>query len=206
MSIPIVTGISVQSPSQPIPPGWNLNGLVFDAWLRLHHTNSLTYTQHPVESGANITDHSFVNPIRFSFDIGMTDCVKSLIPGQFPATPTRAINAYNTLVQLQATRQFLTLDSKYGHYESILIESIDVSDDYQTSEALKATINLVQIIVADTQLIVLTLNPNATNTTPRGQVSSQPIPGSLEAIQKDLEELGTPAGFNKAAVNFLKKL
>jgi len=206
MSTPAVTGLSVSIANKPLPSGWNLNGLCFDAWLRLHHNNSLTYTQHPVESGANITDHSFVNPIRFSFDIGMTDCVKSIIPGQFPATPTRAINAYNTLVQLQAAREFLTLDSKYGHFDYILIESIDVSDDYQTVEVLKATINLVQIIVADSQLTILTLNPNATNTTPRGQVSSQPIPGSLEAIQKDLEELGTPAGFNKAAVNFLKNL
>ena len=203
---PIITGVTVQAPSRSIPPGWNLNGLFFDAWLKLQHTTVLTSTNHPVERRAAISDHSYVEPFRGSFDIGMTDCVSSFVAGQFPASPTRSINAYNTLVDLQASGQFLTLDTKYAHYSNILIESISVDDDYQTVNALKATINLKQIIVADAQFIKITSNQHVTSTTPRGQVSAQPIPGSLEAIKKDLEELGTSDGFNQAALNFLGRL
>lgn len=204
-SQPITTGISNVTP-RAIPPGWNLNGLFFDAWLSLNHTTSLTITRHPVESGAAITDHSYVEPFRGSFQIGMTDCIDSFITGQFPANPTRSINAYNILVDLQATRQFLTLDTKYSSYQNILIESISVDDDYQTVNTMRATINLVQVIVVDSQLIKITTNAHAVDTNSRGQVSVQPIPGTLEAIQKDLDELGTPAGFNKSAINFLKAI
>jgi hypothetical protein len=174
------------------PKGWNINGMEFDAWLRLNHNTSLTITQHPVETGATITDHSYRNPRRFSFDIGMSDTVGfAILPANLtiphtplsiplPAIPIisgdfkRSANAYNALVAMQLTRQILTLDCKYGGYDNVLIESIDVSDDYTTKNALKATVNLLEVFLVDTQLTKVSTNPHATNSTNRGRVS--PIP------------------------------
>lgn len=171
----ITTGVSFQVP----PNGWNISGMFFDAWLSLHHDNSLTITQHPVETGATISDHCYVNPPKFSFDIGETDVVSSPV---VPGASTRSINAYITLLGLMQSRQLLTLDSKYGHYENILIESIGVSDTFQTKTTLKATVNLIQIIVANTQNIQNSSNPNATNSTNRGQVPAIPALGTPERI------------------------
>lgn len=170
----ISTGVSVQAP----PGTWNINGMNFDAWLRLGHNSSLTITQHPVETGAAITDHSYVNPFRFNFEIGMTDVVAS---PQVPGLATRSVNAYQALVQMQIARQLLTLTSKYGNYQNILIESIDVSDNYQTKNAMKATITLLQVILVNNQITKVSANPQATDANNRGQVITKSVAQNVSA-------------------------
>lgn len=159
------------------PLNWSLGGMRFDAWLRLQHSTSLTITQHPVETGASVTDHSYFNPRRFSFDIGMTDCV---VAPQFQGDSNRSVNAYNALVDLQKSRQRLTLVSKYGIFPNILIESVDVSDDYSTKNAMKATITLLEIIVAKLHTVKASADPQVTDQTSRGQIPPQPVPPEIQ--------------------------
>lgn len=159
------------------PLQWSLGGMRFDAWLRLQHNTGLTITQHPVETGASITDHSYFNPRRFSFDIGMTDCI---VAPQFPGDANRSVNAYNALVNLQGRRERLTLVSKYGIFPNILIESVDVSDDYSTKNVMKATISLLEIIVAKLQTIKVSADPQVTDQTNKGQVPPQPVPPAIQ--------------------------
>ena len=45
----------------------------FDAVMRLEHLESQRVTQHPVQTGANITDHSYAQPAQLTLDIGMSD-------------------------------------------------------------------------------------------------------------------------------------
>lgn len=200
------TGITVSAP----PGEWNIDGMMFDAWLRLNHNTGLTITQHPVEVGASISDHSFGNQRRFSFDIGMSDVItattflgsvkkfgsdtaaslQSLVSGSiFSQTPSRSINAYSALVQMQMERRLLTLTSKYGYYEDILIESMDVMDDFQTQAAMKATVNLVQVIIADTRVFKVSQNPHATDPSNRGKVSPVPALGTWERVVFDWNQL-----------------
>jgi len=188
-----LTGSIGASAVTQIPPnGWTLGGLYFDAWLRLNHQNSLTITQHPVESGAQITDHSFVNPKRFSFEIGVSNVATSVIATQFQGGASRSVNAYNAILKLQESRQLLTLVSKYGTYENILIESIDAPDDFTTKEALKATINLYQVIIVQTVKVKVSSSVQVTNQTNRGQVGNQtPTESALRSIYKSL---GIPQG------------
>lgn len=163
-----MAGVTLQAP----PGTWNLSGMTFDAWLTLNHNTTLTITQHPVETGAAITDHSYVNPNRFSFEIGMTDVVAS---PQVPGLATRSINAYQAVVQMQQGRALLSLTSKYGNYDNILIESIDARDNYQTKYASKMAINLMQIIVVKNQITKVSASPQLTDRTNRGQVQAQSV-------------------------------
>lgn len=174
--------VSYQSP----PGEWNINGLTFDAWLRLGHNTSLTITQHPVEAGAPISDHSYVNPKRWTFDLGVSNVNQA---PNFAGSSNRNINAYNTLVDLQAKRELLALTCKYGSYEDVLIESIDVSDDWQTKEALMATVNLVQLIIADSKFFEVSQKPHTTDQTNRGKVSPVPALGTWERVMYDWNQV-----------------
>ena len=165
----VAGGVTYQVP----PNGWNLNGLYFDAWLRLNHNSTLTSTLHPVQTGAAITDHSYINPQRFSFDIGMSDAMSSILPGQFPSSPTRSVKAYNILKALQNTRELLTLTTKYGEYKNILIESLDVPDDYTTNSSAIMSVSLIEIMLVDAKTFKTSNAPQITNITNRGQVSPQ---------------------------------
>ncbi|HEX4209508.1 MAG TPA: hypothetical protein VHY56_03880, partial [Candidatus Binataceae bacterium] len=43
---------------------------VFDAILRAEHQRELRKTEHPVQTGANITDHAYLLPARITLEIG----------------------------------------------------------------------------------------------------------------------------------------
>jgi hypothetical protein len=169
----ISTGINAQGPATPAAPGtWNINGMTFDSWLQLNHNTELTITQHPVETGAPITDHSFSNPWRFSFTLGMTDTATTPSVG---GTASRSVNAYNAIVAMQQSRQFLTLTCKYGTYRNILIQSINATDDWQTVNASRLTVVLQQVIVANTDQTRITTAPQTVNQTSRGNQQGSTI-------------------------------
>lgn len=169
MSAQITTGVQNGAP----PLTWSLGGMYFDAWLYLAHNSSLTITQHPVETGAAITDHSYVNPRRWTFNVGMTDVIGNP-NGSAPAI-SRSVNAYNQLVAMQASRQPLQLVSKYGVFNNILVADVSAADNYQTKYAGRFTITLQEIIMVKNQITKVSANPQATDQTNRGQVAAQRI-------------------------------
>ena len=175
-----------------IPPlQWSIGGMIFDAWLQLNHNTSLTITQHPVETGAAITDHSYNNPRRFSFNLGQSDVGTA----QTNVSTVPAVNKYQELVSLQQARTPLQLVSKYGIFTNVLIESIDVADDYTTKTVLKATVNLQEIIIANTGLATAVALPQTILQTQNGQKQAQ------TPAQKVLE-----AGIRLALPSFLRGL
>ena len=46
---------------------------IFDAVFSTDHSANATVTQHPVQSGASISDHAYMEPDEVSVEIGMTD-------------------------------------------------------------------------------------------------------------------------------------
>ncbi len=165
----------------------------FDAWLRLGHNTSLTITQHPVESGAAITDHSYVNPRKWSFDIGMTDVARGTVQG---VSTSRSVNAYNALVQMQSTRNLLTLVSKYGIFYNILIADISANDNFQSKFGSRFTITLQEVILVRNQITKVSLHPQITNQTSRGQVSPNRL---TETTRNILRGVGFDLSFLEGA-------
>lgn len=171
---------------------WNINGYVFDAFLSLDHSGDVTTTSHPVETGANISDHIYLNPLAFSFEIGVSDVMKSIIPGQFGGASSRVQSAYNVLTQMRDSRQFVTLTSKYGYFEDVIVKSVRIRDTIQTYSAMRATVQLERLILAGTQSKKVSLLPHVTDQTPRGQQSTLPAPGTLQAAFFDISKLLSP--------------
>lgn len=180
------TTFNALPPTQPtlqVPPnGWSLDGLFFDAWLFMYQSESIEVTRHPVETGANITDHAYVNPITFSFEIGITNAKSQAQQGSFPAAPTRAINAYQALSNRLRNRQVMTLICKYGTYDNILIKDIVAQDDHRTQETGRFTVNLIEILRADTRRAEVNSFPQIVNTTNRGQINPGPLRSTLNRI------------------------
>lgn len=156
----------------------------FDGWLRLHHENSITLTQHPVAYQANTTDHSFVNPKRFAFDILVTDVRTSVPKGasNFSGTQTRSVNAYKLISAMQDRRNRLTLNCKYGLFKDVLIESFVADDDFRTSTSLRGTLQLTQLLIATVwRSNAITNQPQATDKSKGGQVNAFKTPDNIKA-------------------------
>lgn len=70
---------AIKSPlSELIYAKTNVGGFFFDAFLSMQHQSTVTITQHPVETGAAISDHAYSNPAQLSMQIGMSDVIVPL--------------------------------------------------------------------------------------------------------------------------------
>lgn len=148
----------------------NVGGWFFDAFLKTDHTSKLTITEHPVQTGANITDHSFLQPKELTMEIGMSDCAISIIPGQFYEGSARSVTAFNVLMDLQKQRIPIQVSTRLGQYKNMLIETITSPDDYKTATGLRASVTFKEVIVANVTTVNISARPQVTDTTNRGNI------------------------------------
>jgi hypothetical protein len=161
------------SPAELILIKTNLGGYFLDAVFKIEHTTTLTITQHPVETGAAISDYAFLNPAHVVLDIGMTDVAQDLIQGQFSmgaAFPSRSVNAYQLLKMLQSLRMPVQLVTRLNNYDNMLVSSIVATDDKTTQNSLRATITMQEILVAAVTAVKISARPQTTGSTKLGTV------------------------------------
>lgn len=172
------------------PPQWNQNDpsesartsitdasgniYIFDAIMRLEHSSQNRITEHPVQTGANISDHSFSLPDHVVMEIGMSDCMDVFTPGQFDDNDSPSISAYQTLKQMKTDRLPLTLTTRLDTYENMVIEQIHAPDDVKTMYALRCTVAFRQIMTATVNEITVSSRPQTTGDTKKGTVQGRP--------------------------------
>lgn len=163
---------------------------MFDANFSINHESTLSITEHPVQTGASISDHAFMEPRTVTFEIGMSDVMQDL--SQFISgiqsfntgeSSSRSINAYKVLQQLQNDRVPITAVTRLNTYNNTLVESLVVPDDKNTTYALKATVTLKEIIVAQVTTVKISARSQVTNSTNEGnQMPQQPDESILSKI------------------------
>ena len=165
------------------------NFYFFDAVVRTEHFRSLRITEHPVQTGANLSDHSFQMPAHLSLEIGMSDAMDSYQPGQYQSgLASKSVNAYQAFLGLQLARLPVTITTRLDTYENMIIEQISAPDDVKTRYGLKAVITLKQIITAVVSNTKISANPQANQQTNVGPV--QPTPPQGSALQGILSSVG----------------
>lgn len=162
--------VTAANDPQPILiKGRNVGGYVFDATFREDHVSKLMITSHPVETGAAIADHAYLQPSELTIQIGVSD-VAYKAGESFSEGSSRSVTAYQLLRELQSLRIPISVTTRLHHYSNMLVETIAASDDYRTSSALKATVTFKQVIVAQVRAVKISERKHATNTTQRGTV------------------------------------
>jgi hypothetical protein len=146
----------------------NINGYFFDAFLQINHVSKLNITTFPVQTGANISDHAFLEPKELTLDIGMTDVATSLVADQFVGSWSRSVKAYQILRDLQLQRIPMQVLTRLGIYQNMLIESLSVPDSNETLYGLKCTVTMKEVIVATTRTVKVSSRPHVTDSTNRG--------------------------------------
>ncbi|NHN33547.1 phage baseplate protein [Paenibacillus agricola] len=166
----------------------NIGGWFFDAYLKMEHTSRLTITDHPVQTGAAVSDHAFLQPRELSMDVAMSNVQESFVPGQFSGGYSRSVQAFNVLRELQQLRVPIQVHTRLGLYPNMLIEVLSAPDDYTTLDGLHCTVTFREIIVAQVTTVKISARPLVTDHSNRGVVE----PADLN--QSALKQLG---GFAK---------
>lgn len=165
----------------------NIGGWFFDAILKTDHTSRLTITEHPVQTGAALTDHSFLQPKQLSMEIGMSNVATSFVPGQFTGGYSRSVTAYQVLAQLQALRVPIQVHTRLGLYQNMLIEVLSAPDDYMTLNGLRCTVTFREILVAQVKTVKISARPKVTDSSNRG--SPEPAQPNQSILKQALKML-----------------
>jgi hypothetical protein len=149
---------------------------VFDAVLDLEHEQRLEKTHHPIQTGADVSSHAYLMPGRVVLNVLMSDTVASFTPGNFTGSPSKSVSAYQTMLNIQATRMPLTVTTRLRTYTSMVIAGISPREDYKTITGLRMRVEFEQIFTASTSTVANSARPDDTNSTGLGTVSPTPVP------------------------------
>jgi len=152
----------------------------FDGVLKTEHVNQRRITQHPVQVGANIADHSFQLPARLTMEIGVSDVMDCYKKSQewIKYTSSRSINAFQELKKIQETGVALSVTTRLFTYDNMVIESISVPEDYRTLYTLRASIIFQQIITVQTSTVKISTTKQKTVETKKGPQQKITISGN----------------------------
>jgi hypothetical protein len=168
---------------------------VFDAVLELEHEQRLEKTHHPVQTGADISSHAYLMPARCVMYILMSDAVDSyshsaanaVAKGNSIITPwigtstSKSVNAYQTIIGLQAARQPLTVTTRLRTYTNMVITSVSPREDYKTIAGLRMRVEFEQIFTASVSTQPVSARPNDTQSSGLGAVNPSQVPASTQS-------------------------
>lgn len=142
--------------------------LQVEATLEEVHTETASTTDHPVEDGADITDHIRRNPTELSIKgivsnhpIVVLASIRAQpsIPGGDPST--RAEDAHGWLIENKDQGRLLTVGTTLRTYENMAITGLSVVRDKDRSNVVELDLSLREIVIATTEQVA---PPVATNT------------------------------------------
>lgn len=187
MSILSAAGIAIAGQVEDVllRQGRSIAGIVPQVVIEEHHRDEMVITNHPVQSGANITDHAYKNPAMVSLRYGWSNsgALFSLDLGA-PSVD----DVYAMLLELQASRQPFDVVTGRRSYSNMLIRSLDLVTDRTTENSIVVEVLLQQIIIVETQAATLKspstmLMPDKTAPVENAGVK-QPIPVSQSVLSR----------------------
>lgn len=157
----------------------NIGGFFFDGFLKVSHDRRLTTTKNPVETGASIVDHAYMEPSVIKMDIIMSDAHESLISEQFVGGYARHVQAWQILKELQENRIPMFVFTKLDSYENMVITSMQADDTADTYSSLRATVELTEIPVARVKEVQITSADQTVIETEMGKITAYNVDRSL---------------------------
>ena len=136
--------------------------LAFDATLSERHSRKNSVTRFPVERGAAVADNIRAEPMAIVVT-GIVVEEPIIVDGKvLPAMADRLGVALKTLERMQS--QVVDVATPIKTYKNMAIDSIDITRDAQSGQAINATVSFTEIVSASS--IVIDLPEPTTRGTP----------------------------------------
>lgn len=173
--------------SQPISlipqnPGRWIDSIQVNVVINENTADTLTVTKQPVQQGATITDHAYVEPTVFSHTIYFSANLSLSLP-----------KLYQQLLTLQQSRVPFNIYTPKRTYVSMLMTSLSMTTDAKTENSLAITASYQRIILVPIGTVqvqrVNQKNPAKTGATvPTGKKSAaasfvQGVQGAISGVR-----------------------
>ena len=146
-------------------------------WIEEQHRDLTVITEHPVETGAPVSDHAYNRPSEVTLRLGWNG--EDLAEIQ---------SIYAQIISLKTSFTLFDLMTGKRSYINMLVATVAVVTDERSENVLYATIQCRQLILVNTQ-----------TTSVAGATSAQAIPQSTaNTTNLGATTLTTPSSFNPA--------
>lgn len=172
-------------------PSRSISDIVLNVTVEEVHNDRLEVTQHPIQTGAVVTDHSFALPATLTIHGGSSDSTAGYVG--------YAQVVYNYFLALQATRVPFQVSTGKRLYSNMIIRDLQVTTDPKSEYALMCAINLQQLTFTD----VGTSSATSGMTQANQQFPSETGPtenGGHQSLQPVTNGIGSDARFSTTSV------
>lgn len=190
-----------------------LDTLVLDASLSEVHDADADVTEFPVEQGADISDNVRVKPKTLQVEALISDFHlanegRASASSGGPPSAQRPLagakgDAKTTLAKLedyQSKGTLIDVETGLKSYRNMVIKSIRTPRDKNLKNAIKCTINLQTIIIAQSQSVVIkSAEPKGQGVTPKGDKTPTKADAGKENESLLFKSKEVPATLKKAA-------
>ena len=125
-----------------------------------HHDDHLQITDHPVELGAQISDHAYKLPKRVDIEIGWDKL----------DIQARSMT-YEQIIKLQESVTPMSIVTGKRIYKNMLIESVGVVTDADSENILRVNLGCREVIIVQTQ--ITNMAPAANQANPQATAAPQ---------------------------------
>jgi hypothetical protein len=170
-----------------LPKSVKIGDLEVQISLEEVYHDTLQLTEHPVESGAAITDHSFKRPSELLLVCGWSNsnlkailgAIESAFTGGTMSKADYVTGIYSKLLKLQQDRVPASITTTLRVYDNMLITGLTVKRDQKTSQILLVEASFREVIIVSTQSTSLPAKDNQAHPASTAEVQNsgwkQPI-------------------------------
>ena len=127
----------------PTRPLRSIGGFTGHITLSEVGNDKLTVTKHPVQQGAQITDHSYIEPSELSVQIQAADYTKPLS------------EIYEDFLELQRLREPFFVVTGKRSYDNMLLTTIQQTTDKAKENVLALTLTFIEVILVPVTTTIL---------------------------------------------------
>lgn len=125
-----------------------IDSIDLDCSINESHAADSEVTQHPVEKGADITDHVRLKPLVVQMEGLVSDAT-------FPPQAGRWRDAYRKLMTLRDQAKPFTLVTALREYTDMVLVSLTFPRDIGSADSLKFSATLQQVVRATSQTVIV---------------------------------------------------
>lgn len=169
----VAVGALGQLSSVLLRPRTSIGYIIPQVFIGSEGRDELTITDHPIETGAPVSDHAYKQPATLNMTVGW-GAGGNLF--DFSGTTNSVDDAYAALLDLQNLREPFTVTTAKRIYPNMMIASLGCTTNKETQNVIIIDVGLREVLIVDTQ--ATTLPPKANQQEP--EKTAAPVNGGAK--------------------------
>lgn len=156
-----------------IRPKRSFGGIIAHAIIKEQHTDAVQLTEHPIEKGANISDHAIKMPAEIIVTMGWSNTPAGAVLTSGASTEYSIQEIYEALLKTQAKFKLVDVLTSKRAYKEMVIVNLATMTDAENENSMVIVATCRQPIFAQTEVVTLAPGQGAKQASPQATGSTQ---------------------------------